>query len=192
MIFSFSFSVGSEVKRRTSENLLQIPSGRGEKKNEKEVGVIIVEEAGGEENELQLRHEREFFEKERSLPPVQLKVKAAIERTNPTRSIDHEMRESRWRSMSIMDLNLAKRRSGVSASNAEMAVSASVAGSASSASAVPLHTGAAASGGGGIGGGTSGQSYELIKSTQVSLNEKVFVPYLCTVTIMNRLDLTGL
>ena len=73
------------------------------------------------------------------------------------------MRETRWRSMSIMDLNLTRRKSsggssGYSFGGGSAAAAAAGGGGSlmSSSAAVPIsaHTG-------------GGQSYELIKSTQV-------------------------
>ena len=62
-----------------------------------------------------------------------------------------KMRESRWRSMSIMDLNLTRRMSNSSGSAATDAGGAG-------ATPISSHTGCSG----------PGQSYELIKSTQVS------------------------
>jgi hypothetical protein len=67
------------------------------------------------------------------------------------------MRESKWRSVSIMDLNLTKRRSGGGAMAGFGRNSAGLGGGVV-ASAMPIST--------------AGQSYELIKSTQVSPDPK--------------------
>ena len=79
------------------------------------------------------------------------------------------MRESRWRSMSIMDLNLTRRRSGSKSSNHHHLLSSSSSTSGGSgtggshhntSSAMPFPASHSTAAG-------AGQSYELIKSTQV-------------------------
>ena len=72
------------------------------------------------------------------------------------------MRESRWRSMSIMDLNLTRRRSSALSTPAGVAQPVSAH---KSAVPIPAHSGSS---------GATAQNYELIKSTQVRIIINIF------------------